>query len=367
MKKYLVAVALSSAMLASCQSSKKSSLKNAYKSDFMIGTALNQRQFEGKDSAASILVPVQFNTVTPENVMKSEVIHPSWDKYNFDPADSYVAYGQQIGAKVIGHTLVWHSQLPAYASKIKSADSLNTFLENHINTVAARYAGKIHGWDVVNEALNEDGTLRKSVFYNVLGEDYLVKAFKLAEKAAPGTELYYNDYNNESPAKRAGCVAIIKKLQAAGCRIDGVGIQGHWRSKNVPFKDIEDSIIEYAALGLKVHITELDLGVIPNPWDTNTADVAAGGGAATNKPEMNPYAAGLPAEVEEEQATAYETLFKIFLKHADKIERITFWGVADGNSWLNNWPIRGRTNYPLLFDRKYQPKKAYNKIMALKQ
>jgi endo-1,4-beta-xylanase len=361
-----LAAILCNSIFSACQSIQVKGLKTAYKSDFLIGAALNNRQFEEQDANVTNLITREFNSITPENVMKSQEIHPEWNRYNFGPADALVAFGQKHNMVTIGHTLVWHSQLSRFAQNIKSADSLNRFLEDHISTVAGRYAGKIKGWDVVNEALNEDGTLRKSVFFNVLGEDYIIKAFQLAANAAPNTELYYNDYNNEAPQKRAGCIAIIKKLQAAGARIDGVGIQGHWHAKKVPYKDIEESIIAYAALGLKVHFTELDLTVIPNPWDTNTADVAAGGAKATTT-DMNPYTTGLPTAIEAEQAQAYEQLFKIFLKHKDKIGRVTLWGVNDGSSWLNNWPIRGRTNYPLLFDRAYAPKQAYNSILGLKK
>jgi len=185
---------------------------------------------------------------------------------------------------------------------------MRMFMQNHINTVGKRYAGKVQGWDVVNEALNEDGTLRKSPFYNLLGEQYLVDAFKLAAAAAPGTELYYNDYNNEQPAKRNGCIAIVKQLQAAGARIDGVGIQGHWHTGKVPFNDIEESIIAYAALGMKVMITELDLEVLPRNF--SGADVNQR--MASNDPTLNPYVNGIPDSILAQQANDYQRLFKIF-------------------------------------------------------
>ncbi len=141
--------------------------------------------------------------------------------------------------------------MPAFTRRIQSADSLRTFFNEHIKTVAGRYAGKVQSWDVVNEALNEDGTLRKSTYLNKLGDNYIVDAFRLAAEADPHSDLYYNDYNNEQPKKRAGCIAIIKQIQAAGVKIDGVGIQGHWHVGKVPFKEIEESIQQYAALGVK--------------------------------------------------------------------------------------------------------------------
>jgi endo-1,4-beta-xylanase len=230
--------------------------------------------------------------------------------------------------------------------------------------VASRYDGKVYSWDVVNEALNEDGTLRNSIFLQKLGPDYIVEAFRLAQKASPHSKLYYNDYNIEQPAKRAGAIALIKKIQAAGVRIDGVGIQGHWRANNVPMKDIEESIKEFAALGIEVMFTELDLGVLPNPWDNTTADVSK---TAKGDSTMNPYANGLPDSVEQIQAKAYADLFQLFLKYKNNVSRVTFWGLNDGQSWLNDWPIRGRTNYPLLFDRNFQPKPAFDSVIATRQ
>jgi endo-1,4-beta-xylanase len=217
---------------------------------------------------------------------------------------------------------------------------------------------------VVNEALNEDGSMRKSIFLEKLGEDYVTKAFELAAKAAPNTELYYNDYNIEQPQKRTGAIALIKKIQAAGVRIDGVGIQGHWSINKFSLEDLEKSISEFAALGLKVMITELDLTVLPNPWDLKGADVNQN---FEGNPAMNPYPNGLPDSADAKLAQCYESLFRLLIKYKDKISRVTFWGVNDGRSWLNNWPIRNRTNYPLLFDRNFNKKSAYNKVTALKE
>ncbi len=341
---------------------KKASLKNSFKNYFLIGAAINAAQIEEKEPNAAILIPQQFNSITPENIMKCEVIHPQWDKYNFDLADKYVAYGKKNKMFIVGHTLVWHSQLSPFINNIQSSDSLMMFMTNHINTVAGRYAGKVNSWDVVNEALNEDGTLRKSIFLEKLGEDYLRKAFELAAKADPKAELYYNDYNIEQPKKRAGAIKLIKKIQASGTKIDGVGIQAHWSIKGPPLQDIENSIIEFSALGLKISFTELDLTVLPNPWDLKGADVNQN---FEGSPFMNPYPNGLPDSLQRKLAKGYEDLFKLFIKYKNKIERVTFWGVNDGQSWLNGWPIKGRTNYPLLFDSNFKPKLAFKKVMAL--
>jgi endo-1,4-beta-xylanase len=343
---------------------KVASLKETFKNDFLIGTALNVPQIEEKDVQAAVLIPQQFNAVTPENIMKAEIIHPQWNKYDFEMADKIVAYGNKHNMKVNGHTLIWHSQLPDYVKGMKAADSVKQFFTNHINTVAGRYDGKVFSWDVVNEALEEDGSLRKSIFLEKIGSDFVTEAFRLAQKASPNSELYYNDYNIEQPKKRAGAVALIKKIQAAGVRIDGVGIQGHWRASNIPLKEIENSIQEYSALGIKVMFTELDLGVLPNPWDSDAADVNL---KAVYSEKMNPYAKGLPDSVQTKFTKGYEDLFKLFLKYKEKIGRITFWGVNDSQSWLNDWPIKGRTNYPLLFDREFKPKPAFYKVIALKK
>lgn len=371
MKKYiflLLAISIVALYNLSCAPGKKtdsnsSTLREAYKNDFLIGTALNAEQIEEKEPKAAALVPQQFNAVTPENIMKCVIIHPAWNKFDFTLADKIIDYGKKYGMPVFGHTLIWHSQLAPFVSKISDKDSFKLFFTNHLNTIASRYDGKVKGWDVVNEALEEDGSLRKSIFLQKLGEDYIVEAFRLTQKAAPNTELYYNDYNIEQPKKRAGAIALIKKIQAAGVRIDGVGIQGHWRAYGVPLKEIEESIIEYSKLGMKVMFTELDLGVLPNPWDSDAADVNM---KAEYSAKMNPYVTGLPDSMQMKLTKSYEDLFKLFLKHKDKISRVTFWGVNDGQSWLNGWPIPGRTNYPLLFDRNFNAKPAFDAVIALK-
>ncbi|WP_247237582.1 endo-1,4-beta-xylanase [Telluribacter sp. SYSU D00476] len=338
------------------------SLKDTFKNDFGIGTALNNAQFEERDPKMTQFIVHQFNMATPENSMKSALIHPTWSNYNFEPSDKLVQFGKKHNIKINGHTLIWHSQLPPFMRGIRSADSVRTFFNDHIKTVAGRYDGKIFSWDVVNEALNEDGTMRKTVFLDYLGEDYVTEAFRLAQQASPNTELYYNDYNNEQPAKRAGCLALIKKIQAAGVRIDGVGIQGHWHVGRVPFKEIEESILQYAALGLQVMFTEVDIEVLPRNFQG--AEVSQ---RMTANEQSNPYVNGLPDSVQQQLAADYEALFKLFLKHKDKVTRVTFWGVNDAQSWLNNWPIRGRTSYPLLFDRNNQPKPAFYRVVALKK
>jgi endo-1,4-beta-xylanase len=360
---------LASVVIMSCQSKKDAianepSLKSAYEKDFFIGTAINNDQINEKDSVVNQIIVSQFNAVTAENIMKCEVIHPKWDTYNFDLADKFVAFGQKNKMFVVGHALVWHEQLSPFVKNIKNKDSLQLFLTNHINTVAGRYKGKVDGWDVVNEALNEDGTYRKSIFLETLGEDYLVTAFKLAEKAAPETELYYNDFNIEQPKKRAGTIALLTKIKNSGARIDGVGIQGHWSLDGPPVKEIEESIVAFSKLGLKVMITELDVSVLPNPENLVGANVDQN---FAEDPKMNPYTKELPDSIQVKLAQRYKDLFKVFIKHQDKISRITFWGVNDSQTWLNNWPIKNRTNHPLFFDRNNKKKKVFDEVMQLKK
>jgi endo-1,4-beta-xylanase len=366
--KISLALSFSASMLLSffiekafAQNEQTASLKEIFKKDFLIGTAMNTLQIEEKDTLADALIKKQFSAVTPENIMKAEIIQPGWDAYNFDLADKFVSFAQKHKINVNAHTLIWHSQLPSFIRNMKDADSVRKYFINHITTVASRYDGKVFSWDVVNEALNEDGTLRNSIFLQKLGDDYIVEAFRLAQKASPHSKLYYNDYNIEQPKKRTGAIALIKKIQSASVRIDGVGIQGHWNAFNIPFKEIEESIKKFSALGIEVMFTELDLGVLKNPWDNNTADVSA---TAKRNESMNPYANGLPDSVAQIQSKAYTDLFKLFLKYKKNISRITFWGVNDGQSWLNNWPIPGRTNYPLLFDRNFKPKPVFYSVIA---
>lgn len=342
----------------------KKSLKSAYSDDFLIGAALNLSQINEEDNKTIELLKREFNSITSENIMKSMYIHPKEKVFFFDDADKFVALGEANDMYIMGHTLIWHSQLSPWFEEIADKEEFAAAVKEHINTIVGKYKGRIDGWDVVNEALNEDGTLRESIFLNMMGNDYLSKAFALAAKADPQAELYYNDYNLCMADKRKGAIQMIKKIQANGVKIDGIGLQGHWSLDNGPtIGEIEKSIIEYSKLGIKVAFTEVDITVIPSPWDLEGADVNQN---FEGSPFMNPYPKSLPDSVQTKLAQRYEDIFNLFLKHKDKISRVTFWGVNDQQSWLNNWPIKGRTNYPLLFDRKNQPKPAYDAVMKLK-
>lgn len=342
-------------------------LKDAFKEAFLVGTALAPHQFGERDTASVALIKREFNAITPENVLKWERVHPEPDRYAFAPVDQFVAFGERHGMFIVGHTLLWHSQTPRWVfenaqGQPLTRDELLARLKDHITTIVGRYKGRIKGWDVVNEALNEDGTLRQSPWFRIIGPDYLEKAFQYAHDADPGAQLYYNDYNLDYPAKRDGAIRLIRSLKERGVRIDGVGSQAHHKLATPSVAQIDSSLRMLGATGVKVHITELDVDMLPQATRNATADVSVRAGPA---PNLDPYKAGLPDSLHQALAKRYEDVFRVYLQHRDVIDRITFWGVADHDSWLNGWPVRGRTNYPLLFDRQNKPKPAYDRVMAL--
>lgn len=342
------------------------SLRDAFTGKFYIGTALNARQISGRDSAALKVVKEQFNAIVAENCMKSAEIQPMEGEFDFSLADQFVDFGEQNNLFVTGHCLVWHSQAPRwfFTDSVGNDVSREVMIErmkNHIYTVVGRYKGRIKGWDVVNEAIMEDGSLRKSKFYQIVGEDFIKLAFQFAHEADSEAELYYNDYNEWYPGKRDSIVQMIRSLKADGIRIDGIGMQGHVGMDGPSLEDYEAAIVAYANEGVNVMITELDLSALPNRRRNIGADIA------TNfeyQKELNPYVEGLPDSVSIAWNSRMNGFFNLFLKHSDKISRVTAWGVSDGDSWKNNWPVRGRTDYPLLFDRNYQPKPFLVKIMG---
>lgn len=344
------------ALFSACAERSATTLKEAFAEDFHIGTAMNMRQIRGEDSAGAAIAVAHFNAIVAENCMKSAEIHPEKDRYHFEDADAFVAFGEEHGMHITGHTLVWHSQLSPWfpydeAGNKVSREEMIARLKDHISTVVGRYKGRIKGWDVVNEAILEDGSLRKTPFLEIIGEDYLALAFRFAHEADPEAELYYNDYAMASPAKRARVVQLVRDLKAKGIRIDGVGMQGHMGMDYPDVGECEKSIEAYAAEGVKVMITEWDISALPTVQQgAEISDTVA------YRKAMNPYPDTMPQEAQEAWNERVRTFMDLFLKHRDKISRVTTWGVTDRSSWLNNWPMRGRTNYPLLFDRNNQLK-----------
>jgi endo-1,4-beta-xylanase len=344
-------------------------LKEAFKDDFCIGAALGLDQILGREPAAMAVVAQHFNSITPENIMKWEEIHPKPGYYNFEAADRYVAFGEKHQMHIIGHTLVWFHQTPDWVFQGDSGrplgrEALLERMKEHIFTVMGRYRGRIHGWDVVNEAIARDGSWRMSKWYEILGEDHVAKAFEFARQADPDAELYYNEYDLELRPKREGVIRLIRGLQAKGVRVDGIGIQGHWFLEHPRADEIEEQLQALAELAPKLMITELDVGVLPTcRFDTKIVDLSSFD-AATQK-SLNPYSNGLPDSAQKEQAKRYAELFSVFRKYREKLGRITFWGVHDGQSWRNYWPIIGRTEYPLLFDRRCRPKPALAALIQM--
>jgi len=326
-------------------------LCDVYAPDFRVGVAFSHSLLDGGDAAALALAGTQFNAFTPENAMKWASIHPKEGAYNFGPADALVDFAEQHRMSVTGHTLVWHQQTPDWVfqdndGKPATRETVLLRLRGHIGAVMGHYRGRVHGWDVVNEAIGtgKDEWLRDSPWLRALGEDYVEQAFRLAREADPGAELYYNDYSLEEPVKRDKAVRLIKHLQERGVHIDGIGLQGHFTLKSVNVDEMAKTIETFAAMGLRVNISELDMSLY------------------TYGDLKNRYPGGAPPELLAEQAGKYAALFKVFVAHRDSIDRITFWGVHDGLSWTNYMPVKDRPDYPLLFDRTGKPKPAFSAV-----
>ncbi|MDB4134253.1 endo-1,4-beta-xylanase [Flavobacteriaceae bacterium] len=341
------------------------SLKKYYSSFFNIGAAINEDIILGLDNDSKQIVETQFNSITPENSLKWMFVQPYPNSFNFTVADKYVNIGLKNKMHIVGHALVWHSQLADFMQNVKSKAEMNKHFENHINTVVSRYKGKIDAWDVVNEAFNEDGSLRESVFYKFLGKNYIEKAFKLANEIDPNADLIYNDYNLYKKEKRDGVIQMVKQMQSKGIKIDGIGVQAHWSLNQPSLNEIEQIIFDISELGVDVMFTELDISVLPSPWEQVGAEVSQNFSRFEGDAKMNPYPDKLPKSIQNKLAKRYNDIFQLFIKHSDKISRVTFWGVMDKHSWLNDFPIKGRTNYPLLFDRNYQAKEAHKSLIIL--
>ena len=351
-------------------------LKQAYAEAFLLGTAVNDDIVSGRDARAQALAVRHFNAVTAENVMKAEVLHPEPGTWDFSAADAFVDFGRKHDMFVIGHTLVWHNQTPAWFfegpdGKPAGVGTMRERMREYIHVVAGRYAGKLQAWDVVNEVMGEDGRYRDTLWTRAYGGDgdALVRdAFRFASEAAPEAELYYNDFNAWRPEKRDGIVRMVKMLQEAGIRIDGIGIQGHWGLNYPSTGHIEAAIDAYAALGVKVMVTELDVDVLPL---TKEGQIIGQGMMHPQfqlpefKTFLDPYQDGLPADVQQQLADRYAELFRLFHGRRDRLHRVSVWGVEDGMSWKNGYPIPDRTNYTLLFDRQGQPKPAFDAVLAV--
>ena len=371
--KFLLSIITVVILAWGCSSAQKSNealtLKDALKDKFYIGAALNLDQIWEREKAEAdvAIVKQHFNSIVPENCMKSMYLQPKEGEFFFDDADKFVEFGEQNGMWIIGHALIWHSQLPRWFcvdenGENVSPDVLKERMKNHIQTVVSRYKGRIHGWDVVNEAILEDGSYRKSKFFEILGEEFLHLAFQYAQEADPNVELYYNDYNEWYQGRMETVIQLIRTLREKGIRIDGIGMQGHLGMDGPSIEEYEKAIVAYSNEGVKVMVTELDLSILPFVRPGIGADISTN---IEYQQEYNPYTEGVPEEKMQEWTNRMLDLFKLFLKHQDKITRVTFWGVSDGGSWKNNFPVRGRTDYPLLFDRNFEAKPVVEEIIKL--
>lgn len=358
--KHFASAILAATFLASCGNTQTTtngvSLKEAVGNRFLIGTALNVFQSSGRDTNAVNIVKKHFNAIVAENCMKMEEVHPEEGKYTFDQADQFVKFGEDNGLTITGHCLIWHSQCPEWFfqdenGKEVSPEVLKQRMKDHIYTIAKRYKGKLKGWDVVNEAIIEDGSYRKSKFYQILGEEFIPLAFQYAHEADPDAELYYNDYGMDNEGRRNGVVKLIRSLKEKGLRIDAVGMQGHMGMDYPKIEEFEKSMLAFAAEGVKVMITEWDMSALPTARQSaNITDTIA------FRKSLNPYTETLPDSVSQAWNARMKQFFNLFEKHADIVTRVTAWGVTDGDSWKNDFPMKGRHDYPLLFDRNYQPK-----------
>ena len=339
-------------------------MREAFADKFLIGTALSTRQVMSKNEELQALIKNQFSAVVAENCMKAESLQPEEGKFNFTDGDRLCDLAEKNGQVVTGHCLIWHSQCAEWfftdkEGKTVSPEVLKQRMKDHIYTVVKRYKGKIKGWDVVNEAIVEDGSYRKSKFYEILGEEFIPLAFQYAHEADPDAELYYNDYGMDVKGRRDGVVKLIRSLKAKGMRIDAVGMQGHMGMDYPTLPDFEKSMLAFAAEGVKVMITEWDMSALPTvSQSANVSDKVAYEAA------LNPYPDGLPEDVSKKWNERMKSFFNLFEKHADIVTRVTAWGVTDENSWKNNFPVKGRRDYPLLFDRSYNPKPFVSEMLS---
>jgi endo-1,4-beta-xylanase len=328
-------------------------LKDYYKNVFTMGVAVSPQALRGPEAE---LIKKHFASMTPENSMKMGPIHPEENRYNWKDADEIVDFAVKNNLKLRGHALCWHEQTPAWFFKDQngntvSKDVLLARLKSHITEVVTRYKGKVYAWDVVNEAVADDSTkfLRESEFYKICGEEFIAKAFEYAHAADPNAILFYNDYNSERPNKRDRICKLVKSLKDNGVPIHGVGLQGHWSIYEPSEKELRDALNKYSALGVAIQITELDMSIYP--WEKFQREKKPGESDA------------FTPELEQRQLEQYKKVFSILREYRNVVTGVTFWNISDRYTWLDYYPVPGRKNYPLLFDRDLKPKKAFWEVV----
>ncbi len=399
----LLLATLLAGVLTGCVTGTKSkspmTLKAAYKHHFYVGVAINRTIATGTSVRADnvnrnmdqinkdiSLVTEQFNQISPENDLKWQLIQPraGADGYDFGPADAYVDFGMKHKMYIVGHTLVWHGQTPnwvfqgtnmppginatgtngfggrrmgrglgggfGFSGPRASREELLERMREHIHTVVGRYKGRIKVWDVVNEAIADGGTniLRDSLWEQIIGPDFIAKAFEYAHEADPNAILRYNDYSLENPTKRHKLITLIKSLQTQGVPVMAIGSQTHVSVSSPSFEEEDKALTELETLGLPIHITELDVNGAQGGQRNTSGDVAA---------NTSTTQGGLVSDSDQKLADAYAGLFRAFMKHKN-VKVVTFWGVNDGVSWR----AQGR---PLLFDAKDQPKPAFEAVIRV--
>ncbi|WP_394202669.1 endo-1,4-beta-xylanase [Marinagarivorans algicola] len=344
-------------------------LKSVYHNKFLVGATVNNAMLNAEYNPSLETVKEHFSAITTDNALKWEAMNPTPDKYHLEVVDRFVKFGQRHNIQLVGHVLFWHSQTPDWVfedtqGQLLTREALLKRMRERAQLLAERYGDSIKIWDVVNEAINDDGTLRESKYHRIIGPDFIEQAFIIAAEEFPAdTKLLYNDYGMDRAGRKTTVIAMLNDFKKRGIKIDGVGVQGHWSMNQPSLQTIDESLAAYAATGVPIHITELDLDYLGREHFFS-ADVDIEKIVAT--PENNPYSDGnFPASADAELAQRYKDIFGLFLKHSDNIERVTFWGVNDSDSWLNGWPVKGRTNYPLLFDRNNAAKPAVDVLLQL--
>ncbi|NJM26569.1 MAG: endo-1,4-beta-xylanase [Bacteroidia bacterium] len=321
---------------------------------FPIGVAVSPRALQTDEAG---LITREFTSMTPENAMKMGPIHPKENEYFWTHADSIAAFAQRNQMKLRGHTLCWHNQTPGWLFKDAKGDTVSKAvllqrLKDHITAVVSRYKGKIYAWDVVNEAISdrENELYRNSPWFKICGEEFIAKAFQYAHEADPDALLFYNDYNEINSKKREKIIKLVTDLKKAGVPIHGVGLQGHWAINEPSREQLEQTLKDFAATGLALQITELDISVYPKEH------------RARERRDEDVNTAFTP-EKEQVQVDQYRMCFELFRKYKQHLTGVTFWNISDRNSWLDNFPVRNRKDYPLLFDKELKPKKAYYEVV----
>jgi len=340
-------------------------LADATKGKFLLGVAVSMQQINGNNPIESVLIAKEFSAIVPENCMKPQLIEPEENKFYWDDADKFVALAEKNKQVVTGHCLIWHSQIGRWmfvdsTGNDVSPEVLKERMRNHILKVVGRYKGRIKGWDVVNEAFEDNGKYRNSKFYKILGKDFIKYAFQFAHEADPNAELYYNDYNVENPAKCDGIVQLVRELKEAGCRIDAVGSQSHMHINTPTIEATETSFKKLKNAGVHILITEWDISILPSPY--SGANVSAN---FKYSKEMDPYREVVPDSNQQKWNKRMLDMFGLFLKYSDVVDRVTVWGLNDAGTWLNGFPIRGRKDYPLLFDRNNKRKPIVNDMIKM--